>query len=52
MSLGWILVIILLIVALGGLPHWGHSSTWGYGPSGIAGLILIVVLVLVLMGRL
>ena len=51
MSLGLILLIVLLVLVLGGLPHWGHSRNWGYGPSGGLGLVLAIVLVLVLMGR-
>lgn len=47
-----ILLIVLVLLLLGALPTWGHSRSWGYGPSGILGLILVVVLVLWLMGRL
>jgi hypothetical protein len=49
--LGTILLIILVLLLLGALPSWGHSRSWGYGPSGSMGLVLVVVLVLVLMGR-
>lgn len=52
MSIGTILLIILIILLVGGLPTWPHSAGWGYGPSGILGVILIIVLVLVLLGRL
>jgi Na+/proline symporter len=34
-----------------GIPSWGYSRGWGYGPSGIIGIILIVVIILLLMGR-
>jgi hypothetical protein len=51
MSLGLILLVIVVLLLLGVLPRWGHSRTWGYGPSGGLGLVLVVVLVLVLMGR-
>lgn len=51
MSLGTILLIILIVLLVGALPRWGHSASWGYGPSGGLGLILIIVLVLFLMGR-
>ena len=47
-----ILIIILVLVLLGAVPAWPHSRSWGYGPSGILGLILVVILVLFLMGRL
>ncbi|WP_185983842.1 DUF3309 family protein [Aureimonas mangrovi] len=46
-----IIVIILVLLLVGALPSWGHSRNWGYGPSGILGIILIVVLVLLLTGR-
>ncbi len=52
MSLGTILLIILILVLIGALPNWGYSSGWGYGPSGILGVIVAIVLVLLLMGRL
>ena len=52
MSLGTILLIVLVLILLGVIPSWGHSRNWGYGPSGIVGVILIVVVVLLLMGRL
>ena len=47
-----ILVILLILMLIGALPRWGHSANWGYGPSGILGLILIVVVILLLLGRL
>jgi len=47
-----ILVILLILMLIGALPRWGHSASWGYGPSGILGLILIVIVILLLMGRL
>ncbi len=49
--LGTILIILLILALLGGLPSWGYSRNWGYGPSGGLGLILVIVIVLVLMGR-
>jgi hypothetical protein len=52
MTLGTILLIILILLLVGALPSWGHSRNWGYGPSGLLGLVLIVVVVLLLMGRL
>lgn len=50
--LGTILIIVLILLLLGALPTWGHSRSWGYGPSGLLGIVLIVLIVLVLMGRL
>jgi len=49
--MGLILLIVLLLVILGGLPNWGYHS-YGYGPSGMGGVLLVVVLVLFLTGRL
>ena len=46
-----ILVILLILMLVGALPRWGHSANWGYGPSGILGLILVVVVILLLLGR-
>jgi len=49
--LSTILVIVLILMLIGALPTWGHSSNWGYGPSGILGIVLVVVLILALTGR-
>ena len=46
-----LLLIVLLLVVFGGLPNWGYHH-YGYGPSGIGGIVLIVVLVMLLTGRL
>lgn len=46
-----LLLIILILILIGAVPAWPHSRSWGYGPSGIVGFLLIVVLVLLLMGR-
>jgi hypothetical protein len=51
MSLGTILLIVVVLLLMGVLPRWSHSSSWGYGPSGILGAVLVVILVLVLLGR-
>ncbi|MCL4546289.1 MAG: DUF3309 domain-containing protein [Deltaproteobacteria bacterium] len=47
--LGIILLIILIVLLLGAFPTWPHSREWGYGPSGIIGVVLVIVLILVLM---
>lgn len=47
-----ILIVVLVLALIGGLPAWPHSRSWGYGPSGGIGLILIILLVLWLLGRL
>ena len=52
MSLGTILLIVLILMLIGVVPAWPHSSSWGYGPSGALGLVVIVLVVLLLMGRL
>lgn len=51
MSIGTILLIILILVLIGALPSWPHSRSWGYFPSGIVGVIALVLIVLLLMGR-
>ena len=51
MSLGTILLVILVLILLGVIPTWSHSSKWGYGPSGGVGLVLLIVLILLLMGK-
>lgn len=52
MSIGTILLIVLVLFLIGAVPIWPHSSSWGYGPSGGLGLIVVVLVVLLLMGRL
>lgn len=52
MSIGTIILIILILVLVGALPTWPHSTNWGYGPSGGVGLILLILLILVLLGKL
>jgi hypothetical protein len=52
MSIGTILLIILILALLGALPTWPYSSGWGYYPSGIAGVVVLVLIILLLMGRL
>ncbi|MDW5419149.1 DUF3309 family protein [Iodobacter sp. CM08] len=52
MSLGTILLIVLILMLIGVIPSWPHSRSWGYGPSGGIGFILIIIIVLLLLGRL
>ncbi len=52
MSLGTILLIVVLLMLVGAIPTWSHSRAWGYGPSGVLGLGVVVLLVLVVTGRL
>ena len=51
MSIGMIVLIVLVLALLGVIPSWPHSRGWGYGPSGGMGLIVVVLLVFLLMGR-
>ncbi|MES2715447.1 MAG: DUF3309 family protein [Pseudomonadota bacterium] len=51
MSLGTILLIVLVLLLIGVIPSWPHSRSWGYGPSGGIGLVLLVLVVLLVMGR-
>jgi hypothetical protein len=52
MSLGMILLIVLILMLVGAIPTWPHSRSWGYGPSGLLGVVVVVLIILVLMGRL
>jgi hypothetical protein len=49
--MGLILLIVIILLLVGGLPTWPHSRKWGYGPSGVLTVILVILLVLVLMDR-
>jgi hypothetical protein len=46
-----ILLVVIILLIVGALPRWPHSRNWGYFPSGGLGLVLLVLLVLILMGR-
>ncbi len=47
-----ILIIILILLLIGAFPSWGYSRSWGRYPSGIIGVVLVIVVILALMGRL
>jgi hypothetical protein len=49
--LGTILIIVLVLMLIGALPSWPYSSGWGYYPSGLFGLILLIVIIMFLLGR-
>jgi Na+/melibiose symporter-like transporter len=49
--LGTILIVVLVLMLVGALPTWNHSRSWGYAPSGVFGLLVIVLLILLLTGR-
>jgi len=51
MSLGTVLLVILILILIGVIPTWPHSRSWGYAPSGGVGLIVIILVILLLMGR-
>ncbi len=50
--LGTTLIVILVLALVGALPRWSHSRDWGYYPTGGVGLVLLIVLVLLVLGRL
>ena len=52
MGLGTILLIVLILILVGVVPAWPHSRGWGYGPSGVLGLVVLVLVVMLLTGRL
>jgi len=47
-----ILIVLLILMLLGTVPTWPHSRNWGYGPSGGLGLVVLILVILLLMGRL
>jgi hypothetical protein len=50
MSITWIIVIVLLLLLLGAVPTWGHSRSWGWGPSGLLGVLLVILIIALLVG--
>ncbi|SOE17646.1 uncharacterized protein DUF3309 [Hoeflea halophila] len=52
MAISTLLIIILIVLLIGAVPTWPHARNWGYGPSGILGLVLLVVIILALLGHL
>jgi hypothetical protein len=51
MTLGTILLVVVILLLIGAIPSWPHSRDWGYGPSGVLGVVVLVVVLLVVMGR-
>ena len=51
MSLTTLLIVLLVLALIGVMPTWGYSSGWGYWPSGGLGLVLLILIILLLMGR-
>lgn len=52
MNVGTIVLIVLVLLLIGVLPTWPHSASWGYFPSGGLGLVVIILIVLLVMGKL
>lgn len=52
MTLGTILLIVLILALIGAIPSWPHSRSWGFAPSGVLGLAVVVLLVMVVTGKL
>ena len=50
--MGTLLLVILILALIGALPSWPHSRSWGYAPSGVMGLIVVVLIILLVTGRL
>ena len=46
-----IVLVVLVLLLIGIVPTWPHSRSWGYAPSGMVGVVLVILLVLVLLGR-
>lgn len=51
MPLTTVLVVLLILLAIGVFPRWEYARGWGYGPSGLLGAVVIVLIVLILLGR-
>ena len=52
MTLGTILLILLVLLLVGAMPAWPYSRGWGYAPTGVFGLLVVILLILLLTGRL
>jgi hypothetical protein len=51
MTMLTILLVVVVLMLLGALPRWNHSRSWGYGPSGGLGIVVVILLILLLTGR-
>jgi hypothetical protein len=49
--MGTILLVLLILLLIGAIPSWPYSRSWGYGPSGGVGLLLVIIIILLVMGR-
>jgi hypothetical protein len=52
MSLGTILLVVLILMLIGAIPRWPHSQSWGYAPTGGIGLLVLIVIILLVLGKL
>ena len=52
MTISTVLLVVLVLILVGALPTWPHSRSWGYAPSGISGLLVVILIILLLTGRL
>ncbi len=51
MTIGTLLLVVLILLLIGAIPSWPYSRSWGYGPTGVLGVVVLVVVLLVVMGR-
>jgi len=51
MTISTLVIIILIVLLIGAVPSWPHARSWGYGPSGLLGVALLIVIILAIMGR-
>ena len=51
MTLGTILLVVLILLLIGAIPIWPHSQKWGYGPSGGLGLVVVILIILLVLGK-
>ncbi len=51
MTISTVLLVILVLFLVGALPSWPHSRNWGYGPSGVSGVLVLILVILLLTGR-
>ncbi len=49
--LGTVLIVVLILVLIGALPTWPHSRSWGYYPTGGIGIVLVILVILLVLGR-
>jgi Protein of unknown function (DUF3309) len=51
MTLGTLLLVVVILLLIGAIPSWPYSRSWGYAPSGVLGVVVLIVVLLVVMGR-